>query len=92
MACGMLVPWPGIEQVPLHWEHRVLTTGLPDSCFFILIGVGTTLAVQWLRLQASTGGGTSLIPSPVTKNANAVPCNQEKMQVATGGTVLMHMF
>ena len=88
----MLVPWPGIEHVPLHWEHRVLTSGLPESCSFILVGVGTTLAVQRLRLQASSGGGTSLIPSPGTKNANAVPCNQEKIQVATGGIVLMHMF
>ena len=26
-ACGILVPQPGIEPVPLHWEHGVLTTG-----------------------------------------------------------------
>ena len=31
LVVGMwdLVPWPGIEPGPLHWEHRVLTTGPP---------------------------------------------------------------
>ena len=35
LHCGMwdLVSWPGIEPGPLHWEHRILTTGLPGkSC------------------------------------------------------------
>ena len=27
MACGILVPQPGIEPVSLHWKHRVLNTG-----------------------------------------------------------------
>ena len=31
MACGILVPWPGIEPCfepwTLHWKHGVLTTG-----------------------------------------------------------------
>ena len=26
-ACGILVPLPGMESWPLHWEHRVATTG-----------------------------------------------------------------
>ena len=32
-SCGMwdLVPWPGIEPGPLHWEHGVLTTGPPGK-------------------------------------------------------------
>ena len=33
MACGALFPQPGIEPMPLHWKHRVLTTRLPGkSC------------------------------------------------------------
>ena len=40
MACGIfnlhwgmwdLVPWPGIEPSPLHWECRVLATGPSES-------------------------------------------------------------
>ena len=39
-ACGILVPPPGIEACPLHWEHRVLITGpttreVPRKCFVI---------------------------------------------------------
>ena len=30
-ACGILVPWPGIEPAPLHWKRRVLTSGLPGK-------------------------------------------------------------
>ena len=30
VACGILVPWPGIE-CPLHWKHRLLTTGPPGK-------------------------------------------------------------
>ena len=33
LSCGMwaLVPQPGIEPRPLHWEHGVLTTGPPGK-------------------------------------------------------------
>ena len=30
-ACGILVPWPGIDPCPLHWKHGVLTTGPPGK-------------------------------------------------------------
>ena len=30
-ACGILVPWLGIQPSPGQWEHRVLTTGLPRN-------------------------------------------------------------
>ena len=32
-SCGIwdLVPWPGIEPRPLHWELRVLATGPPGK-------------------------------------------------------------
>ena len=38
-SCGMwdLIPWPGIEPWPLHWELRVLATdhqGSPNFCLF----------------------------------------------------------
>ena len=44
-----LVPWPGIEPGPLHWEGGVLTTGPPgkshhDVLFFLL---QVRLNVQW---------------------------------------------
>ena len=31
VTCGILVLGPGIEPRPLHWKHRVLTTGLPEK-------------------------------------------------------------
>ena len=34
-ACGILVPWTGIKHVPLHWEHGVLTVGLPGKSLFL---------------------------------------------------------
>ena len=30
-ACRILVPWVGIKPRPLHWEHKVLNTGLQRS-------------------------------------------------------------
>ena len=40
-ACGILVPWPGMEHVPLLWKHRVLITGPPGDtlarCFSTVI-------------------------------------------------------
>ena len=30
-ACGILVPQPGIEPVPLQWKHGILTTGPPGN-------------------------------------------------------------
>ena len=31
VACGILVPWPGIEQRPWQWKCRVLITGPPGN-------------------------------------------------------------
>ena len=39
--------------------------------------LGTSLAVQWLRLCASTGGGASLIPGWETKILQAVRSSQK---------------
>ena len=30
-ACGILVPWPGMEPMPPYWEHRTLNPGLQRS-------------------------------------------------------------
>ena len=43
-----------------------------------LSGPETSLAVQWLRLHASTAGGTGLIPGGRTKVPHAAQCHQEK--------------
>ena len=40
--------------------------------------VGTSLAVQWLGLRASTVGGVGLIPSWGTKTPHAMRCGQNK--------------
>ena len=32
MACGILVPWPGIGPAPLQWSRGVLTIGPPGKC------------------------------------------------------------
>ena len=37
VACGILVPWPGIKPVPLYWEHRVLTTAPPGKSLIQLL-------------------------------------------------------
>ena len=52
MACGIFVPWPGIESMPLHWKSRVLTTGLPGVLresfknLCLLRGLSWTLCVR----------------------------------------------
>ena len=39
--------------------------------------LGTSLAVQWLRLCASTAGGTGSIPGQRAKILHAVQCGQK---------------
>ena len=36
-TCGILVPRPGIEPVPLHWEHRILTTGASGKSLYMYL-------------------------------------------------------
>ena len=48
-AYEILVPQPGMSQHPLHWQHRVLTTGPPQKSqkinhlkmFILLLGMHT---------------------------------------------------
>ena len=55
MLCRILVPWPGIEPVPLAGEARTLTTGHQGSPLYYLafkqhIEVGTIITpVIWMR-------------------------------------------
>ena len=60
------------------WEHsRVFSLHFKSWISFKSCG-GTSLAVQWLRLQASTVGDPSLIPgSGGTKIPHAVRCGQK---------------
>ena len=44
--------------------------------------IGTSLAVQWLRLCTSTAGGTGSIPGQGNKIPHAMQCNQKKKKVA----------
>ena len=47
---------------------------LKALCLLKKINRGTSLVVQWLRLHASTAGGTRLIPGQKTKTLHAVQC------------------
>ena len=40
----------------------------------------TSLAVQWLRLRASTAGGAGSIPGPGTKIPHAARLRQKKIE------------
>ena len=44
VACGILVPWPGIEPLPRQWNRQVLTTGPPGNSPFLCV-----LIIVYLR-------------------------------------------
>ena len=44
---------------------------------------GTSLAVQWLRLHASTAGGVGSIPGPGTKIPHTVPKKKKKKNLCS---------
>ena len=59
-ACGIFVPWPGIELVPLHWQHGVLTTGPPGKSWTLVVFV-------WVFEILCPGGHSPiLVPSLLT--------------------------
>ena len=51
MACGILVPQPGIESRsnpdPLHWEYQVLTTGLLRKSSVVLLSSKHVLHINF---------------------------------------------
>ena len=51
MACGFLVPQPGIESRsnpdPLHWEYQVLTTGLLRKSSVVLLSSKHVLHINF---------------------------------------------
>ena len=48
------------------------------NCPKVKFCLGTSLAVQWLRLQASTAGGMGSVPGLGTKIPHAVQSGQKK--------------
>ena len=55
MACGILVPRPGLElKPPLLYKHGALTTGLPGTSLLVLLesGVGRTCSRSSQRINA----------------------------------------
>ena len=45
VACSTAVPRPRIEPVPLRWQCRVLTTGLPGKSLYFLVLNGYLISV-----------------------------------------------
>ena len=66
MACGILVPWPGIEVGSQQYKHCVLTTGPPGNymCFFFFF---------FLRPLAHFSHPLSLSPIPCPFLPSPVP-------------------
>ena len=63
------LPRPGFKPVSPPLAGGFLTTAPPGKSKeeFLKEGRGTSLAVQWLRLRASTAGGVGSIPGRGTK-------------------------
>ena len=55
-------------------DYILIFMFLKALCLLKKINRGTSLVVQWLRLHASTAGGTRLIPGQKTKTLHAVQC------------------
>ena len=61
-------------------SEEIMAENFPNSVKNMNINIqqGTSLAVQWLRLCASTAGGMGSIPGQGTKIPHAVWCSQKK--------------
>ena len=61
------------------YTHKVSKNQLKKQSFTIATKrIRTSLAVKWLRLWASTTGGTGSIPGQGTKIPHAMWCSQKK--------------
>ena len=54
------------------------------------MGTGTFLAVQWLRLWASTAGGEGSISGQGTKIPYATWCVQKKKKIKIQNVIIIH--
>ena len=52
VACGILVPWPGIEPGPWQWQSRVQTTGPPGNSQELIIYKGGLKVVYYRNSSA----------------------------------------
>ena len=51
-ACGILVPGPEMEPMPLHWNREVLTTGPPGKSWGQACVLKTSaLYLEWSKPQ-----------------------------------------
>ena len=55
-------------------DYILFNIHVPKGFVPFKINRETSLVVQWLRLHASTAGGTRLIPGQKTKTLHAVQC------------------
>ena len=77
-ACGIL-PDQGSNPCPLHWQadsQPLRHQGSP-RLHFLKKTLGTSLAVQWLRLCVCTAGGAGSIPGWGTKIPHTAQCGQK---------------
>ena len=86
MACGVLVPPPGIKPAPPAWKLRILTTGLPGKSqgdgLYLRNNRWGLCWPQWLRLHASNAGDAGSIPGQGTKVLHATQCSQKKKKAS----------
>ena len=67
MAHVILVPRPGIEPVPLHWNHEVLSTGPPGkSPLGVLKPAVATKYLQYHRVGLQLQGYHCFFPNSET--------------------------
>ena len=66
LSCGLqnLVPWPGIELRPLHWEHRVLASGPPGKSHILTFVSSFPCVTDKIIACLSVYYIASTLPSP----------------------------
>ena len=73
-------PWNRIQRLGCSLSPSLLRT-FCDCCFGDKKHVGNFLAVQWLRLHASTARGKGSIPGQGTEILGAFQCGQREKKV-----------
>ena len=57
-----------------------------------MINMGTSLAIQWLRLHASNSGGIDLSPGQATKIPHVMQCSQKKRFIWSNFLKILYLF